>query len=469
MASPELSFSDEPITPAGRLFLRPEMDTIIHCALGYKYHRDIDTIKTIVKNSLMIQHPRFCSLLVRDKNGLEHWRRTEVDIDRHIRVVKTAASATSNDGYSDDDVERIINDYIADLAVSTPLSLDKPLWEIHFLEKEKCLVFRIHHALGDGISLMSMLLASCRKADDPEAVATLVTAGRRDWQGRKGKDWIRTLMAALKMILFSFVFCLEFILRCLFVRDRKTVISGGDGTELWPRKVATAKFRIEDMKAVKKAVANATINDVLFGVISAGLSRYLDHRSPNSLREGQQLTGLSMVNLREQPGLQDLKEMMKSNSASRWGNKFGFLLLPVHYHHKMEPLQYVKRAKTMIDRKKQTLEAHFTYRIGDLVMSWLGSKVAYLLNYRILCHTTFTISNVIGPKEEITLEGNPITFMRANTSSLPQAVAMHMVSYAGRADMQIVVAKDIIPDPEFLAKCFEDSLLDMKEAALATI
>ena len=50
-----------------------------------------------------------------------------------------------------------------------------------------------------------------------------------------------------------------------------------------------------------------------------------------------------------------------------------------------------------------------------------------------------------------------------------QALTMHMLSYAGKADMQILVAKDIIPDPEFLAKCFEDSLLEMKEAASAII
>lgn len=46
-----------------------------------------------------------------------------------------------------------------------------------------------------------------------------------------------------------------------------------------------------------------------------------------------------------------------------------------------------------------------------------------------------------------------------------QAITMHVVSYAGRADMQILVAKDIIPDPQVLAKCFEDALIDMKEAA----
>lgn len=49
-----------------------------------------------------------------------------------------------------------------------------------------------------------------------------------------------------------------------------------------------------------------------------------------------------------------------------------------------------------------------------------------------------------------------------------QALTMHMLSYVGRADMQILVAKDIIPDPEFLAKCFEEALLEMKEAAQAT-
>jgi len=50
-----------------------------------------------------------------------------------------------------------------------------------------------------------------------------------------------------------------------------------------------------------------------------------------------------------------------------------------------------------------------------------------------------------------------------------QALILNMVSYAGRADMQVQVAKDIIPDPEFLAKCFEDSLLEMKEQVTAKI
>jgi hypothetical protein len=49
-----------------------------------------------------------------------------------------------------------------------------------------------------------------------------------------------------------------------------------------------------------------------------------------------------------------------------------------------------------------------------------------------------------------------------------QALTMHMLSYAGRADMQILVAKEIIPDPDILAKYFEEALLEMKEAAVVT-
>lgn len=40
-----------------------------------------------------------------------------------------------------------------------------------------------------------------------------------------------------------------------------------------------------------------------------------------------------------------------------------------------------------------------------------------------------------------------------------------MVSYAGNADLQIQVAKDVISDPDFLAKCFQDALYEMKEAS----
>lgn len=70
---------------------------------------------------------------------------------------------------------------------------------------------------------------------------------------------------------------------------------------------------------------------------------------------------------------------MNSKSGTRWGNKIGILLLPVNYYRNAgsgsDPLQFVKRAKAMIDKKKLSLEALCSYKVGYLVMSLLGAKV----------------------------------------------------------------------------------------------
>lgn len=69
---------------------------------------------------------------------------------------------------------------------------------------------------------------------------------------------------------------------------------------------------------------------------------------------------------------------MKKNSRSRWGNKFGMMLLPIYYHKNgSDPLQYLKRAKMMIDRKKLSLEAYLSYKIGYSVMKCFGAKVSF--------------------------------------------------------------------------------------------
>lgn len=439
---------DEPLTPAGRLFLRKETEQIINCAIGFKSpNSDVSAFKSAISGSLLVKNPRFTSLLVIDRHGREYWRKTDIDIDKHILVIDSVPA----------DGEDALNDYLADLSISCPLSTDKPLWEIHLLLEHNCAVLRLHHALGDGISLMSLFLASCRKADDPDALPVTISSNSINPRER------RTCLELLKILWITLVYVLGFIGRVLWVKDEKTAVTGGAGVELWPRKLATARFFIEDMKMIKKAIPNITINDVLFGVISLGLSKYLDLHSPKALPEGLQLTGLAMVNLRKIPGLQEV-----SDSKAKWGNKFGAMLLPVYYHKAgADPLNYLKRSKAMLDRKKQSLEAPFSYFIGDFVMSCFGPKVASWLNYRIMCNTTFTISNVIGPTEEIAFEGNLVTSLRVNSSGLPHAITMHMVSYAGRAEMQISVPKDLIHEPKVLAKCFEDALLELKEAAAA--
>lgn len=73
-------------------------------------------------------------------------------------------------------------------------------------------------------------------------------------------------------------------------------------------------------------------------------------------------------------------ELMTGEGSSRWGNKFGVVLLPVYYHrNEPDPLRFVKRSKAMIDKKKLSLEAPFSYKLMDYIISLFGPKVTSIL------------------------------------------------------------------------------------------
>lgn len=75
---------------------------------------------------------------------------------------------------------------------------------------------------------------------------------------------------------------------------------------------------------------------------------------------------------------QDLSDLKKKNSQSRWGNKFGAMLLPIRYHKSdahSNPLRHVKEVKAFLDRKKQSIEALATIKFINYIMFFLGSKV----------------------------------------------------------------------------------------------
>ncbi|KAF8377576.1 hypothetical protein HHK36_030958 [Tetracentron sinense] len=367
-------------------------------------------------------------MLVRDNKGREYWRRTKVEIERHFLV--------RDIGTSNGDEEEVVNGYSADLAVSMPLNTDKPLWEFHApVACPKVLRIEIPQRLG-GWNLLD--ISRSGMLHHPDQPATISSSSKIS--NTSSINICRKVWRLMEVAWFTLVFVLGFVQRSLWVKDAKTAHM-------------------------------QTINDVLLGIISSGLSRYLDLRTALNPQEGLQITGVAMVNLRKQPGLQDLTNMMRNKSGSRWGNQIGFFLLPLYYHKDVDPVGYVKRAKAMIDQKKQSLEAHISYWVGHLVMSSLGQRSQACLITGLLVIQASRFRIWLGPQEEIMLAGNPITYLRANGSSVPYPIIMHNAHELCRKSRYAnPCGKEIIPDPQFLAKCFQDALLEMKDAvtALAT-
>ncbi|RCV44736.1 LOW QUALITY PROTEIN: hypothetical protein SETIT_9G398700v2 [Setaria italica] len=210
------------------------------------------------------------------------WVRTTVNLDDHIIVPDLDPAAISADA------DRVLEDYVASLS-TLPMDQSRPLWEVHVLdfptsEAASAAVFRIHHALGDGTSLVCLLLACtraerrgpprpCRPCRRPRGAGRAPAPRRPAWSaGALALARVGPSCAVLAW--HTLVDVARFVAMALrLVRDPPTVFTAVEGVEFRRKRFVMRTLSLKDVKLVKHALG-CTVNDVLVGVTTAALSRY---------------------------------------------------------------------------------------------------------------------------------------------------------------------------------------------------
>ncbi|XP_010520975.1 PREDICTED: O-acyltransferase WSD1-like isoform X2 [Tarenaya hassleriana] len=404
-----------------------------------------------------------------EKRGKKpRWVRTNVNVQDHVIVPEIDLEGIQ-------DTEQFTDHYVTNLT-TVPLNTSKPLWEIHILnvktsDAESIAVIRSHHSLGDGLSLMSLVLACTRKTSDPEALPTVPVMKRHQLFRSDRNLFIRSVLAVwlvMRLILNTVVDVLLFLATTLFLKDTETPLKGGADVGLNPKRFAHRIVPLDDIKLIKNAM-KMTINDVLLGVTQAALSRYLNRRYDNNNKEDE-ITRGNRNNLPRRIRLRatvlSLADMMGKGSKFRWGNRIGYVILPFSITLRTNPLDHLSKAKATIDRKKLSLEAALTYFSAKLVLNTLGVKVAAKIVHRALSNTTMSFSNIVGPVEEISFYGHPISYFAPSVYGHPQALTVHFQSYANKMTISTAVDPKAISDPRKLCDDFEESLKAIKVAVL---
>ncbi|ERN14120.1 hypothetical protein AMTRI_Chr01g134030 [Amborella trichopoda] len=458
----------QPLSPAARLFKQPLFNCSILCMLGLgKKVTDIEAVMAGLERT-MARHPRFSSIVKEDSSGKQQWVRTNVVMEDHIITQPFDEDQEANGA-------DLIDQYITKLS-TTPLDMSKPLWELHILnlktdEAEATAIFRIHHSLGDGISLMSLLMACTRKTSDPDSLPSVPQRKEKPLENRSGLlSILSRIWVIFLTIWYTLMDLLLFIPNTLFLKDTDTPIKGLPGVEKSPKKVVHLTLSLDDMKKMKYHV-NGTLNDVMLGITSAGLVKYLARRyelskenhngktEKPSFPQNIHIRSSLLVNLRSAPGLHELAEMMKDKSKkARWGNRMGYLVFKMPMLRHTDPLEYFREAKAIIDRKKMSFEPFITYFIGKLVVRLFGIKSAARMMHTALSNTTFSFSNVMGPTEEVEFLGLPIVFIAPTVYGHPHALTIHYQSYTNKVKLVICVAEETIPDPFNLCQDIADAL-----------
>ncbi|KAL0843006.1 hypothetical protein Bca101_016251 [Brassica carinata] len=409
-----------------RVFQSRGIDYCAVTMIGFKNKIKPDVVLDALKDNVY-KHPRFSSKLSSD--GAK-WIETKVNVEDHVVVPYIDPEEIGEGG------EGFVDDYTSRLTMN-PMDRSRPLWDIHILnvktsDAEAVGVVRTHHTLGDGTSMVSLLLACTHKTSDPNTVSTTIPSLKRR-EMYKNKGWfLRSMFAVgstMRLIWNTVVDMLLLFATMLFLKDTKTHLKGG-----------------EDVGNNKNEEDGALIP------------------YPNNLPGRIRFRAGCTVNLRSQIGFKPLAEMMVRDSECRWGNYFSFIVLPFSIGLQNDPLVYLQVSKSTMDRKKHSYHAHLAYLMIKICQNLLGAKVAAKLFNRTVISTTTCLSNVMGPMEEISFHGNPITYIAPSGYGHSQALLIHFMSYAGRMTISLAVDPTIIPDPHKICDDMEQSLKEMKAA-----
>ncbi|VVB09306.1 unnamed protein product [Arabis nemorensis] len=378
----------EPLSPMARVFQSPGNNCCIVTMIGCKTKINADVILRALNHNVS-KHPRFSSKLSND--GVS-WIKTQVNVEDHVHVVDIDPKEIGEKG------ENFVEDYVSSLTM-LPLDKSKPLWDIHILnvktsDAEAVCVIRSHHSLGDGTSLMSLLVACTQKTSVLDTFPSIpVHKPRKIVHREKGSWFLRSILAifsSARLIWNTLVDILLALAIILFLKDTKTPLKGDVGVESNPNKFCHRIVSLDDIKNIKE-VMNMTINDVLLGVTQAALSRYLSN-FPGKIR----LTAGVFVNLRPYTGIQ----------------------------------------------------------VGAILLA------------RAASNTTTSISNMVGPMEEISFHGHEIAYIAPSVYGHAHALTIHFLSYADKMVISIGVDTKVVPNPHKLCDEMEDSLKAMKAAIL---
>ena len=144
----------------------------------------------------------------------------------------------------------------------------RPRWEFHFLNYKTStasatMIMNLHHSLGDGPSLMSLLFASSTRADNPTLPTSECTQllqqqpesqkSQIHWFTLHKLVWQRLLTVVLIMW-WTLLDLISSLLRLNWMDDSNLPIRGPPGVEWMPKVMSSATFSMGDIQPIKNSV-----------------------------------------------------------------------------------------------------------------------------------------------------------------------------------------------------------------------
>lgn len=177
----------------------------------------------------------------------------ELKVEDHIKVPRFP------DGLSLESYNDYFSDYLSGIGIE-PFPDTRPLWELHLFKyptsnASGTAFFKLHHALGDGYSLMGVLLSCLQRADDPSIPLTFPKFRLSPKPDTGIKSLISRVPLVLTAVKNTVLDLAVSVLKSNFLEDDQSPIrSGEEGVEFKPIEVTTLTFSLDQIKQIKSSL-----------------------------------------------------------------------------------------------------------------------------------------------------------------------------------------------------------------------
>lgn len=443
--------NSERMAPVDTTWLRMERPTNLMVIVGVLVLQgpvDVARLEAALADRLLAI-PRFRQTIEQHQGGYWWSDDPQLEVARHIKRVRLPGAADKAE------LERFVGELAA-----TPLDPAHPRWQFHIVEDYEdgaVVVARIHHAIGDGIAMIGVLLSLTDGYDGHAAPGAQPAGTEHDhavWAdvissvlGTLGSGWrlsidtLRKSLAAVEnpaqLLRDGTGIAAELAYLLLMPNDSATRFKGplsGSKRIAWSDPIA-----LPEVKAVSNTLG-CSINDMLLAAVAGALNAYLTEKGDPT--KGVEVRALVPINLRPPAG------------GARLGNHFGVVAveLPVGLEN---PLARVEEVHRRMEALKASYEPPVTLGLIE-ALGYAPQTVQDMVFDLLLSRATAVMTNVPGPQQPLHLAGSEI---RQAMFWVPQAgnigMGVSILSFNGQVQFGLITDKALVPDPRTIVERFK--------------
>ena len=379
---------------------------IINCLFLFKKCPSTESLVDACKN--LTHFDRFRNAVKFD--GCE-WRfvETEVNHSNHIKSTDIRSEAQMME-----ECDRIVQDNVG--------AYDgvKPLWVFHRLTNTGTglsgLLIRIHHVIGDGISLVAAM--SKILTDEFGAPLQLNMPDAKDSGKEKERMPTPTILQKVTSLF-------EIISLPVSKYDTKTLFAPGNGEKMVMRKRKTIIFptvKLDFIKSLKNK-AHVTVNDVLLSILTGAIKKYCEKRGDTAMKNNKFFQSRCLMPLSLPRPLEQF-----TDPATALRNYWVMVSVPLPLISSTAQ-DRLQKCNTVTSKIKKSPTAFVQMYLQNLLPKLLPQFLQQKTAFDIFSRHTMVFSNVPGPPDTISLCSEKVVGMQILFPNiLPNVI---LISYAG--------------------------------------